>query len=196
MVLPMLLLAGACLAVGLLGPLLPGFLAPLVAQLTGLPQRQALDLLGPARRTLASLTVGAGALAGLAAALAGLRALLLSRRKVQQAGTWDCGYVRGSPRACSTRPPPSPSRCWPCSGACSPPSIAAAGRPGYFPAEAHFASETPDAFERRLIRPAFASVARLFGRMRWLQQGRLQLYVLYIALTLLALLVWKLGGRP
>jgi hypothetical protein len=39
-------------------------------------------------------------------------------------------------------------------------------------------------------------VARLFGRMRWLQQGRLRLYVLYIALTLLALLVWKLGGRP
>jgi formate hydrogenlyase subunit 3/multisubunit Na+/H+ antiporter MnhD subunit len=195
MVLPMLLLAAACLAVGLLGPLLPGFLAPLVAQLTGLPQRQALDLLGPARRTLASLTAGAAALAGLAAALAGLRALLLSRRNVQQAGTWDCGYVRGSPRLQYT------------ASSFAQPLLAMFRRvlspehrsrkpTGYFPAEAHFASETPDAFERRLIRPAFASVARLFARMRWLQQGRLRLYVLYIALTLLALLVWKLGARP
>jgi hypothetical protein len=30
------------------------------------------------------------------------------------------------------------------------------------------------------------------GRLRWLQQGRVQLYVLYIAVTLLFLLLWKL----
>jgi hypothetical protein len=36
-------------------------------------------------------------------------------------------------------------------------------------------------------------VGWVLARMRWLQQGRIQLYVLYIALTLLVLLVWKLG---
>jgi len=195
MILPMLVLAAACLTVGLLGPLLLGFLAPLVAQLTGLPPRQALDLLGPARRPLGSLVAGAGILAGLAAALAGLRALLLSRRRIERGLTWDCGYLRPGPRLQYT------------ASSFAQPLLAMfrrvlspqhrSQRPsGYFPREAHFASETPDAFERRLIRPAFASVARLFARMRWLQQGRLRLYVLYIALTLLALLVWKLGGRP
>jgi len=110
--------------------------------------------------------------------------------------TWDCGYLQPGPRLQYT------------ASSFAQPLLATfrrllrpqhrGGSPvGYFPQKAHFASETPDAFERRLIRPVFASVARLFARMRWLQQGRLRLYVLYIALTLLALLVWKLGGgRP
>ncbi len=42
---------------------------------------------------------------------------------------------------------------------------------------------------RRCSRPSRGCLARL----RWLQHGRVQLYVLYIALALLVLLVWKLG---
>ena len=39
----------------------------------------------------------------------------------------------------------------------------------------------------------FAGLERTLAPLRWLQQGRVQLYVLYIAFTLLVLLVWKLG---
>jgi hypothetical protein len=35
-------------------------------------------------------------------------------------------------------------------------------------------------------------VAWALSRLRWLQHGRVQLYILYIAVTLLVLLVWKL----
>jgi hypothetical protein len=36
-------------------------------------------------------------------------------------------------------------------------------------------------------------VADLVSKLRGLQHGRIQLHVLYIALTLLVLLVWKLS---
>ena len=42
-------------------------------------------------------------------------------------------------------------------------------------------------------RPLFLGIAWAASKLRWLQQGRIQLYVLYIALTILVLLVWKLG---
>jgi hypothetical protein len=62
-----------------------------------------------------------------------------------------------------------------------------------FPERAEFSSHTPDVFSQGVFRPAFAGIGALLSRMRWLQHGRLQLYVLYVAATLLVLLMWKLG---
>jgi uncharacterized membrane protein len=47
-------------------------------------------------------------------------------------------------------------------------------------------------FKENLWRPAFAGVGDLLSRVRRLQHGRIQIYVLYVALTLLALLLWRL----
>jgi hypothetical protein len=44
-----------------------------------------------------------------------------------------------------------------------------------------------------LYGPLFVRIGRGLSSVRWLQQGRVHLYVLYIALTLLVLLVWKVG---
>jgi peptidoglycan biosynthesis protein MviN/MurJ (putative lipid II flippase) len=41
--------------------------------------------------------------------------------------------------------------------------------------------------------PVVLSVMWVASKLRWLQQGRIQLYVLYIAVTVLSLLMWKLG---
>ncbi len=62
---------------------------------------------------------------------------------------------------------------------------------GAFPGHASFASATPDPADRRLYRPLFAGAAALFGRLRWVQHGRIQLYLLYLVATLLVLLLWK-----
>jgi hypothetical protein len=62
-----------------------------------------------------------------------------------------------------------------------------------FPAEAALATETPDALTKRIFAPGFKGIAALFSRLRWLQHGRLQVYVLYIAVTLLIVLVWRLA---
>jgi hypothetical protein len=63
---------------------------------------------------------------------------------------------------------------------------------GLFPRDARVATHTPDPFRERLFRPAFGAVAAALDRLRVLQHGRTQLYVLSIVLTLIALLVWKL----
>lgn len=39
----------------------------------------------------------------------------------------------------------------------------------------------------------FVGIDSVLARWRWLQHGKVHLYVLYIALTLLVLLIWKLG---
>ena len=54
-------------------------------------------------------------------------------------------------------------------------------------------THTPDLFRRYVYEPLFVGVAWIASKLRWLQQGRIQLYVLYIALTILVLLIWKLG---
>ena len=64
---------------------------------------------------------------------------------------------------------------------------------GLFPRRAALHTQTPDTFQERLFRPAFAGIARGLDRLRVLQQGRIQIYVLYIVLTLIAVMVWKLG---
>ena len=45
----------------------------------------------------------------------------------------------------------------------------------------------------RVLVPAVRRVVGLLGRVRVLQQGRIQLYLAYVLLTLLVLLVWQIG---
>jgi len=64
---------------------------------------------------------------------------------------------------------------------------------GLFPPEAQLHTHQDDMFARGIYGPLFRAAAWLAGRFRWLQAGPNQLYVLYIALAILALLIWKLG---
>jgi hydrogenase-4 component B len=189
---PMQLLAAACVLIGMFSPVLVGALAPLLAQVTGLPPESVRTQVVQATGTLGSLTVCALGLLVLVAVLVGLRRWLLSGRQVEEAVTWDCGYVEPSPRmqyTASSFAQPLTDLFGPLLGTrhhVSPPE-------GFFPRAAAFATETPDFYREHLYRPVFAAIGRSLSAFRWLQHGRVQLYVLYIALTLLTLLVWKLG---
>jgi hypothetical protein len=44
-----------------------------------------------------------------------------------------------------------------------------------------------------VYRPLFSELRERMSQLRWLQHGRLHLYILYIAVTLIVLLVWQLG---
>ena len=66
---------------------------------------------------------------------------------------------------------------------------------GNFPKKAKLATHTDDTFTERLFRPLFAGVGWLFGKLQWMQHGRISLYILYIAIALLALLFWFGGLR-
>jgi hypothetical protein len=62
-----------------------------------------------------------------------------------------------------------------------------------FPKRAGYASQTLDVFDEYLFRPVFSGIAWIASKLRRFQHGRIQFYVLYIALTILVLLIWKLG---
>ena len=191
MLAPMLVIAAACAGIGLLGSVAVSALAPLALQLAGLPAEIGPSLVRPAADALGNVLLAAGLLAGLTGALALLRVLLL-RRRTRRAPTWDCGYAAPSARMQYTsssfaqpllavfRGIVAPRRTW-------------TGLPDLFPKEAHFSTETLDPFEHGVYRPLFRGIGWALARLRLLQHGRLQLYVLYIAATLLVLLVWKLG---
>ena len=131
------------------------------------------------------------ALIAIAAAAAALRARLLSGRPVEQALTWDCGYAAPTARmqyTSSSFAQPITKLFRPFLGTklrYSPPE-------GPFPKETSFASETPDMCRERGYAPIFRGVDWCLSGLRRLQHGHLHVYILYIAMALLALLVWKL----
>jgi formate hydrogenlyase subunit 3/multisubunit Na+/H+ antiporter MnhD subunit len=192
MQIPMQILAAACLLVGVCSPVLIGLLAPVLVQVTGLPMDAVQAEVTRMAHTLGWLVACAAGFLGLVALTAGLRRWLLSGRSVTAAVTWDCGYAQPSPRmqyTGSSFAQPLTELFEPLLGTrrrLSPPE-------GFFPSAAAFASETADPFREHLYRPAFAGIERSLSAFRWLQHGRVQLYVLYIALTLLAVLLWRLG---
>lgn len=192
----MIVLAALCFVIGLGGSWLVPRLAPAVARLTGLPGEELVGVLGlDVRRILLAVGwLGALFLVGVLA-LARVRAWLLRGREVGSSPTWDCGYAAPTARMQYT------------ASSFAQPIVdlfslvlrtrTAEVRPaGVFPTGAHLATETPDVAAAGVYRPGFGALARLFERLHGLQQGRVQVYVAYIAMALLVLLVWQLGlGR-
>jgi len=190
--LPMLLLAASCVAIGCLAPLVIGMLAPVVERVSGLSPETVRGVVVSATGPLSFVALAALGILLLTALLAGLRQRLLSGRRVEETCTWDCGYARPSPRMQYT----ASSFTQPLTelfGLVLQSRRALVLPRGLFPRHASLTTETPDVCAQRLYAPVFTAIGRGLSALRWLQHGQVHLYVLYIALTLLVLLVWKLG---
>ncbi len=192
MILPMQVLAAGCVGIGLLAPAAGIGLKPVLVQLARAPAWQVDRWMAAPCHILWGVTLAAFAL------LLGVRLLMVVRRRmlrgrdVRQAVTWDCGYARPTARMQYTASSFS-QRLTGLFQAFLRTRWSRALPRGLFPLETSMASETPDAFREKLFRPFFTRVQSLLAPFRRLQHGRLQLYVLYIALTLIILLIWKLG---
>src|SRR5207248_3172859 len=185
-------LAAGCLLIGMFAPMVVRALAPLLEQVTRLPPDRVRLELTYATGPLGWVTVCALGLIALATVLTALRRGALSRRSVDLATTWDCGYGQPGPRmqyTASSFAQPLTDLFRPLLGTRPTASLPQ----GLFPRAASFSTDTPDLYRERLYRPIFGGIARTLSAFRWLQHGRVQLYVLYIGLTLLVLLVWTLG---
>ncbi|HAK93494.1 MAG TPA: oxidoreductase [Planctomycetes bacterium] len=188
---PMLALAAACVAIGLGAFALMPFLAPAVGIITGTPAELFAQPLAEAGRLLLVIALASAALILATALAALLRARLLRGRAVTRAATWDCGYAAPTARMQYT----GSSFAQPLLDLFRPfLRVRTELRPpeGLFPKKASFATHADDAARERIFAPIFAFVDSLFSRLRWVQEGRVHVYVLYIALTLLALLVFAL----
>jgi len=185
---PMLLLAAACVAIGLV----PVAFWPAVARAVGAWQPAWSEAAPPASLFAlgwANFTVAV--LAALAAA-----ALWRSARSVtvRRAPTWDCGYVAPAARMQYTAGSFAgiitewfawilrPAR--------------HAHRPEEpFPAHASFSEHTPETVLEHVIVPASGVVLQLSSYARRLQHGRLQAYLFYLVVGLAALAVLVLTGE-
>jgi hydrogenase-4 component B len=121
------------------------------------------------------------------------RLALLRGREVSRAATWGCGYAAPSPRMQYT----AASFAQPILAPFAPvihSRVDRQGPDGYFPAEAHFEEHLGDMAGERFLLPATRRAVRILSRLHAIQQGRLQLYLVYIAVTLVVLLVWQVMG--
>ena len=132
----------------------------------------------------------------LLAALVVLRRALLSRRVVREAGTWGCGYPAPTARMQYTAASFAEPLLEPFAAAMHV-RVDRAGPAGYFPQAARYEEHLGDMAGERFLVPAARRVASGLSSLKILQQGRLQFYLLYIAASLVALLVWQLvESRP
>ncbi len=190
MIIPMTILAAACPGIALLSPWIVPGLGPAVAEITGRAGAAVVDPLGEAGSWLARFVACAAALIVFTGLLLLLRRLLLARREVREAETWGCGYPAPTPRmqyTASSFAEPLTSLFRPVLGTRQRAELPSS----LFPRHASFSTETPDTARELLYAPLVLAVQDVAARWRGLQRGRLQLYVLYIAATLVVLLLWE-----
>ncbi len=184
-------LALACVLLAIALPVvLPG-LAPVLAPLLPIDgPTLLLELLRAGAPLRGVLALGALLLL-LVGFLAFVRGRLLAGREVGETPTWDCGYAAPTARMSYT----GSSFTQPLNDLFEPVRTGTVERPalvGLFPAPGRMATHPGDSFVGHLFTPLFTGAETLFQRLRWVQSGRLQVYVLYIAVTLLVLLGWNL----
>jgi len=181
---PMVFLACACAAIGVA----PALLAPALGRAAA-----ATGLSGPADlgslAHLGTLTwIALPLLAGSALAWAWMR------RGAGRTGqpTWDCGYAAASPRIQYTASSFADGLVsalrlvlWP--------QVRWRRVMGLFPSQRTYHSHVPDPVLDRVADPGLAFTARTVSALRFFQSGQLPVYLLYILLTLVALLVWMVA---
>jgi hydrogenase-4 component B len=181
MLLPMGVLAGACVFIGIFPVAMAPLLDRVLCQLgEGLPPLSSL-----ARLPL---------LTGLALAMIVL-ALLLGRwlrgrrSPVADLPTWDCGYGRAVPRAQYTASSLAAGLVTGARFVLLPETHRARVR-GLFPEAARYESHVPDPVLDRALDPVFRLGTRAMTFLHLFQTGQLASYLLYVLLTLLFLLIW------
>ncbi len=187
MLIPMGLLATICIFIGVI----PQSIAPLLETAT--------DSIFPAVAGSTKLAdnvslwmISAGSvilllLIGCAAAIYRSR---LTNSPVTAAETWGCGYRAPSPRMQYTASSFA-AILTSLFGGILRTHIKNPEITGYFPKNASFRSHVPEALLEGVYLPLFNSANSRLSLLRRLQHGKLHLYILYIVVTLIALLVWS-----
>jgi NADH:ubiquinone oxidoreductase subunit 5 (subunit L)/multisubunit Na+/H+ antiporter MnhA subunit len=186
---PLAILAAACALVALGAVPIGRWLAAPIAAVVRQPEVVV-------SRQMAAAVGSLGAVVGVTVAvivvtlvLALVRIWLLRGRDVGASPTWDCGYARPSARMQYT----ASSYAQPVTDffalVLQTRKKVSAPR-GFFAAEARLETETPDVALERVYQPLFRGTGWLLSWLSWMQHGQVSMYILYIAATIVALLVW------
>jgi hydrogenase-4 component B len=188
MLVPMAVLLVSCFLIGLA----PILFVPVLQQAI-LVWAPTLQVAGPRLTTLAPFewitVMGLVLVFALAFGGAILR-MRLARQPLEAGPTWGCGYVAPTPRMQYTASSFAQMLVGFFGWVLRPHTRRPAAMP-LFPPPTRFHSEVPDAVLDEAVLPALRSGAWLFSWFRLLQQGNIQIYLLYIFLALIALLLWR-----
>lgn len=117
--------------------------------------------------------------------------LAWARRSLRAEGpTWGCGYVRPTERMQYTGRSFSEMMADHLLPRFLRPRTKCQAPRGLFPAQGDFKSESPDPFRTKGYEPFFRRWARRFVRLRILQQGKINIYLIYVVLTVVVALAW------
>ena len=187
---PMIVLAAGCLLVGVL----PAYVAPMLQRaVLAWTDAPGAAMGGVAGDEIASFVWVPWLAALLCSAVVLILMLLrpvLRRAAPRNVGTWDCGYARPTARMQYTGSSFGQSvmelfqwGLWPKTHRLRIKAL--------FPRERSFEQIVPDVILDRLATPVFQFAERNLLRVRFLQQGWVQVYVVYILAAVLALLLWS-----
>lgn len=184
MLVPMVLLAGACAIIGIY----PGaFMFMVLKAVAALGLDYGRIPMEPFASMSASITLGATVFLAALLALLALRRFFYQGKPVTRSGTWGCGFTRPTTRMQYT-------------GSSYAASILEFFRPaapleekhppvkGLFPRGTHYHSHVHDIVEKSLDPVIVRPVGWLFDRLRWMQHGDIHLYIGYILLAIVVLL--------
>src|SRR6516165_8935820 len=190
MIAPMVFLAALCVLIGLAAPAVVAASAGVVAAATGMRVGAVGDELAMASGALTGAVIVFAILIVVGALAWAFRARLLAGVAVPRRPVWGCGFRFPSPRMQYT----ASSFAQPLvtlfhlfirtREALVPPK-------GYFPAASSYSSDSGDPFLHLLFAPTFRWFDRMVSRLNVIQHGHIHVYVLYVALTLVALLIWE-----
>jgi hydrogenase-4 component B len=191
MIVPMGSMAGMCLVMGLA----PGWFFPVLARAAAaaapLLQMDFHTVVRDGGLLVSNIGLLSGIFLVLVTFLFVVRRDALLGKEVAQSSTWGCGYSVVIARAQYTAS----------SFAQFPVSLfrslvdrrVESHKPeGYFPAGARFRSSAPDLILNRVVDPLVEQSLAWMSTFRRLQHGKVQLYLLYMFVALVALFVWKL----
>ena len=185
MVAPMVLLAVACVLIGLC----PRLITPLLDAAVGAWSGQSQPLSTASVVPLKALACAGGALVGLLAAWALFLKANRRAKPVRTGLTWDCGYAAPTGRMEYTGSSFGDSLVKLTVFLLWPKRIQPALH-GLFPKPARFKMFVPDTVLDRLVTPLFRASGRYLPRLRVLQRGQTHVYVLYILVVVIVLLIW------
>ncbi|MGC4119227.1 MAG: proton-conducting transporter membrane subunit [Myxococcales bacterium] len=185
---PMGLLSACCLVIGLAPPLVGPVLESAVGSWA--PE------LSATRQPLASLApLGWMSIAALGLAASLVAGFLLLRVRLRPAlpatvGTWDCGYAAPSHTMQYTASSFAETLVGLLGWALRP-QVHSPHMGALWPGPATFHSHVPEVVLERVLVPASQLGLKLTRRFKWMQQGNANAYLLFILLTLVALLLWR-----
>ena len=191
MLVPMYVLGALCLGIGLFFWRFAAVLAGPVALVAHVPREDVAAMLLRFMPSLSGISIGGGVFLAALALVFLARKRLLRNRTVTKAPTWDCGFIASAPRiqytgSSFTQPITSFFR-----SVLQPKQVVDSAPSSPFPKGWRFESRAPDLFFNNVYVPAARFIGGFLSKLRWLQGGKVHTYVLYIALTLITLLLWN-----